>query len=429
MYIAEGEKDVHAIEKAGGVATCNPFGAGKWRPEFSEHLSGADVIVIADKDKAGWDHARDVVASLSGVAKSFEVRQAAVGEDAYDHLAAGHELDEFEPVDFSLSRPTYISGRESEKKGKLDPRPYTELLSLPEEAEEWLVDGLLLSSGVSMVAAKPKVGKSTLARYLALCVARGDAFLGRETVAGKVFYIALEEKLSQVMDHFRRMGATEEDENLFIHAGSAPDSLDELRHLLINDSWALVVIDPLVRLVRIKDMSAYAEVSNALDPLIDAARTSGAHILSVHHMGKRGEENGDGVLGSTALFGSVDTLINLFKRAGGMRVASTLQRAGTDLPETVLSMDEATGRISMGGEVELVRRDEAAVAIMSALEGRAMSETELREELEISNQVISASLRHLLDQGKLAREGRGRRNDPYIYSLQSENSGLFQEVV
>ena len=30
IFIAEGEKDVHAIERAGGVATCNPGGAGKW---------------------------------------------------------------------------------------------------------------------------------------------------------------------------------------------------------------------------------------------------------------------------------------------------------------------------------------------------------------------------------------------------------------
>src|SRR5205823_2452784 len=36
IYVVEGEKDVHSVERAGGVATCNAMGAGKWRAEFSE---------------------------------------------------------------------------------------------------------------------------------------------------------------------------------------------------------------------------------------------------------------------------------------------------------------------------------------------------------------------------------------------------------
>jgi putative DNA primase/helicase len=40
IYVVEGEKDVEAIERAGGAATCNPLGASKgqskWRPEFSQ---------------------------------------------------------------------------------------------------------------------------------------------------------------------------------------------------------------------------------------------------------------------------------------------------------------------------------------------------------------------------------------------------------
>ena len=53
IYIAEGEKDVHALEAPGVTATCNPGGAGKWRPEFAEVLRGRDRDVIADKDEPG----------------------------------------------------------------------------------------------------------------------------------------------------------------------------------------------------------------------------------------------------------------------------------------------------------------------------------------------------------------------------------------
>ena len=96
-FIAEGERDVQAIEAAGGIATCNPGGAGNWRDAYSKHLAGfAEVIIIADKDEAGRKHAAKVAASLTkaGVPK-FRIVEAAEGKDAADHLAKGHGLHDF----------------------------------------------------------------------------------------------------------------------------------------------------------------------------------------------------------------------------------------------------------------------------------------------------------------------------------------------
>jgi hypothetical protein len=64
IYVAEGEKDVDAIRDAGGVATCNAGGAGKWKPAYNDALRGANVIVIADKDEPGREHARAVAEAL-----------------------------------------------------------------------------------------------------------------------------------------------------------------------------------------------------------------------------------------------------------------------------------------------------------------------------------------------------------------------------
>ena len=96
IYIAEGEKDVDALRKAGVVATCNPGGAGMWRAEFSEVLRGARVTIVADKDEPdpktgrapGVEHARSVAGSLQGIAVSVEIVQAAAGKDATDHFGA-----------------------------------------------------------------------------------------------------------------------------------------------------------------------------------------------------------------------------------------------------------------------------------------------------------------------------------------------------
>lgn len=97
IWIAEGEKDVHALEAAGVTATCNPGGAGKWQPAYTKLLRGVrKVIIVADKDEPGRKHAFEVArAALGGM---VSVVEAAEGKDAADHLAAGLGLGDFIPV-------------------------------------------------------------------------------------------------------------------------------------------------------------------------------------------------------------------------------------------------------------------------------------------------------------------------------------------
>jgi hypothetical protein len=73
VFIVEGERDVLTLHRAGLVATTNAGGAGKWRPEYSEHLRGADVILIPDNDDAGWKHINEVGAALIGIATRVRV--------------------------------------------------------------------------------------------------------------------------------------------------------------------------------------------------------------------------------------------------------------------------------------------------------------------------------------------------------------------
>lgn len=90
VFVVEGEKDADRLYREGYPATCNPQGAGGWKAEHgSAWFTGADVVVIPDKDPAGRSHAADVVRSLIGVAASIEVVQAATGKDVSDHLDAG----------------------------------------------------------------------------------------------------------------------------------------------------------------------------------------------------------------------------------------------------------------------------------------------------------------------------------------------------
>jgi len=94
IHVAEGEKDVDALVQHGFAATCNPMGAGKWSPAYSETLRQAPVCIIADKDKEGRKHARAVASSLNGVAKSIKLIElpdlnGKAVKDAADYFAAG----------------------------------------------------------------------------------------------------------------------------------------------------------------------------------------------------------------------------------------------------------------------------------------------------------------------------------------------------
>ncbi len=98
IYVAEGEKDVHALERHGVVATTNPGGAGKWRDAYSKSLAGADVVIVADRDEPGVKHAQEVARSLRAQGCTVQIVQAAAGKDAHDHLAGGLTVEAFTPM-------------------------------------------------------------------------------------------------------------------------------------------------------------------------------------------------------------------------------------------------------------------------------------------------------------------------------------------
>ena len=73
IYLVEGEKDCLNLAKWGLCATTNPMGAGKWLSEYTEALTGADVVIIPDNDKAGQEHMVTVGALLKGKAQRLRV--------------------------------------------------------------------------------------------------------------------------------------------------------------------------------------------------------------------------------------------------------------------------------------------------------------------------------------------------------------------
>ncbi|HSU15378.1 hypothetical protein [Longimicrobium sp.] len=92
VFVVEGEKDVHALEMLGLIATCNPLGAMQWTNRHAEALRGAEAIVIPDHDRAGMVHAGRVMTTLRGRARSAALLLLPGlerGEDVSDWIARG----------------------------------------------------------------------------------------------------------------------------------------------------------------------------------------------------------------------------------------------------------------------------------------------------------------------------------------------------
>lgn len=111
IHVVEGEGLVDRLWTLGYPATCNPFGAGKWRKEWADlYFAAADVVCFPDNDGPGCRHMQTVADSLIPVAKEIRVVQLPgvkpkgdVGDWLGNHTT--EELDEL-----VLGTPLWVSG-------------------------------------------------------------------------------------------------------------------------------------------------------------------------------------------------------------------------------------------------------------------------------------------------------------------------------
>lgn len=305
------------------------------------------------------------------------------------------------------------------QKQKLELTRLGELLSEPIPDRQWVVDGLLLNGGFSLLCGKPKSGKSSLSRCLALSVARGQPFLDRKVEHGPVLLLALEDHRTMLQEAFRKLGSNG-DEQILIHVGSIPGNpIRQLEILIEKHRPTLVIIDTIFRFSRCFDVNSYTSVLESLTPVADAARKFGVHIMAVHHAGKSERSDSlDAVLGSVAVHGSMDCTL-LLSRKPEFRVLESQQRYGVDLPPTTLDFDAETGNLNLGlpvSEFENAKTSFEILDFLSGCDGPA-SEQEITEAVGRRTQTVRRSLRQLRDSGSVMRQGSGVKGDVFRYHV------------
>ncbi len=293
-----------------------------------------------------------------------------------------------------------------------------DLLEMPPQEIEFIVEGMLMKGGIGLLAGKPKAGKSTLARILALSVARGTPFLGFPVRKGPVLYYGLEEIESEVRRHFEEMGA-DGTEEIFISTQPLPGREVELVSEDIKRfSPSLVILDPLFRAVKVRDASAYAEVSSALEPLLLLARESGAHIFCVHHLGKGARAGADSILGSTAIRGAFDVNI-LLNKNDHHRTIQSENRYGEAIEETVLLFDPETKTMALGGsrvDADSERIENEFIAYLRK-QGVPCSQKQIDSNVNGKTAWKRHAIRNLLESKQISRSGSGKKGEPFLYTI------------
>jgi len=185
IVVCEGEKDADCLNAKGFTATCNPGGAGKWLDAYTETLHGCDCVIIADRDKAGREHAQLVAGKLHGAAKSVRVLElpdsnGKTVKDAFDFFAAGGDAGQvFELVD---KTPEWTPDTGNDKASRLTFRSPDELLAMQfDDSDRILGDRLLVSGQSLVIAGAGGIGKSRILLQLAAACRAGLPVFGFET--------------------------------------------------------------------------------------------------------------------------------------------------------------------------------------------------------------------------------------------------------
>ena len=193
------------------------------------------------------------------------------------------------------------------------------LMSLPLTPLNFVVD-TLLSQGLHILAGSPKVGKSWLALWLAVTVAKGEPVWNMTTRQGTTLYLCLEDSVLRIQNR------------LFEITEDAPDSvhfctecaligqgLEEQVDAFVaaHPDTVLVIIDTL-QMVRPVHDATYANDYRDLSVLKRLADKQGIAILLIHHLRKeKAEDVFHRISGTTAISGAVDSSFTLVEEKRG----------------------------------------------------------------------------------------------------------------
>ena len=230
-----------------------------------------------------------------------------------------------------------------------EPQEWQELMLHKFKPVNEAVKGLLLE-GVTLLVAKPKVGKSFLALGLAHAVATGEPALGcYETVPGDVLYFNIDDRSPRRLNNRGQKISPEFNVPRLKVYHEAPDLENGFKHyvekwLRSADDPRLIVVDALVNIVgpKPKNLTQYQHDYNGVKYLQEVAEEYRCTVLVVHHARKTAGDTGDSYSGTTGLYGGVSGQIELKRVKSPIDDVSVGERQNNDLEGAIETLRGGT---------------------------------------------------------------------------------------
>ena len=357
IVVAEGEAKVDLLRSWNVPATCNAGGAGKWKPEHSKFLLGADVVILPDNDAAGRAHCDVVGASLQGIAASVRVLELPglrPKQDIKDWAAKGGTVEQLHDLIAQEAKPWTPSDHKAEddspelkatdsdapaeEQSASAPLSFINIAAWhgsPAPAREWAVLNRIPLRNVTLLSGEGGVGKSILALHLAAATSLARDWLGTMPEPGPTLVVCCEDdehelrrRLDQIVAHYSTDHAElSKDVHAISLAGqdavmAAPDKkgiieptslFTRVRQAAYDIQPRLIVIDNSADVFAGSENDR-AQVRQFITLLRAIAIDANAGLLLTSHPSLTGVSTGTGLSGSTAWNASVRSRL-YFKRA------------------------------------------------------------------------------------------------------------------
>lgn len=259
-------------------------------------------------------------------------------------------------------------------------------LELPEP--KWAVEGIL-PEGMSLLAAKPKLGKSWLMLQMSLAIAAGGVALGVNVSRGKVLYLALEDTKRRLQSRLKKIeDATREPVSDWLTVATQwprqdKGGLDELAQWAeANRDARLIVIDTWqkFRPTKTRGRDCYEEDYEHATQVKALADRFSIAINTTHHCRKlEAGDPLDEVSGTLGLTGAADGILVMKRERGRHDAALFVSGRDVEERELALKWDAQYCLWSVLGHADEYRLSKERAEVMDVLRqaGRPMGAAEV----------------------------------------------------
>lgn len=331
ILLVEGEPKCDAARAIIGekiLVMAWPGGAKAWKQVDWSLLGGRDVVIWPDADEPGLDAAKQIAAQLSHHKAKVRIAQppnnAPQRWDIHDAIKEGWTAAR---LMIHIDPP-------------INPLPLVYFDDIhPNYDTMDFVEDLLIERSAIIIYGESNSGKTFFATDLALCIAAGKKWNGKDVLQGGVVYVALEgsSAFANRIEAWRR----EFDSDQRIAFAAIPSTVNLLdpeadtSRLIesVNEAAAqfgmpvrLIVVDTLSRAMAGGNENSPEDMGAMVMNMDRIRAETGAAVLAIHHSGK---DQAKGARGHSLLRAAVDTEIEI-SADGPQRVARVTKQRELD---------------------------------------------------------------------------------------------------